>query len=103
MANLNLQEIVNKYYKNTPISNTAEIHSFTMDREYFLDVFEIRYEISIDLKRPIKGLKETLNSFKASSNTEIQSTSIKDYNINIIIYTDLLFKKVYGILDFSEK
>lgn len=97
-----IKEILNRYFDNEIIFDTAEINSFIMDRDYFLDVFETRYEISIDLNRPIEGLKETLDAFNKSSAKEIQSTSIKDANINAILYTDPSFEKVYGIVNFLD-
>jgi hypothetical protein len=102
MEKLKLQEIINKEGYNITIHDSAKIHSFTMEREYFLDIFEIRYENSIDLNRPIKGLKETLDSFVDSSNKEIQSTSIQDTDIDIILYTDIHFNKIFGIVNFFK-
>lgn len=102
MEKLKLQEIINKEGYNIAIHDSTKIHSFTMEREYFLDVFEIRYENSIDLNKPIKGLKETLDSFVASSNQEIQSTSIQDTDIDIILYTDIHFNKIFGIVNFFK-
>ena len=66
MEILKLQEIINKQGIINSISESTKINSFIMEREYFLDVFEIRYETSIDMNRPIKGLKETLELFSAS-------------------------------------
>lgn len=101
MEKSKLQEIINKYYNNIIISETAEINSFTMEREYFLDVFEIRYEVSIDMNKPIKGFREALESFSASSDQKIQSTSISDIKINIIIYSDIHFNNIFGVLNFK--
>lgn len=39
-----LHIIIINYYDDILISETVKISSFIMDREYFLDVFEIRYE-----------------------------------------------------------
>ncbi|RKS97844.1 hypothetical protein [Chryseobacterium defluvii] len=95
-----LQEILQKIDKDIIILDSTKIDSFIMDREYFLDVFETRYEISLEINKPIKGLKETLDSFRASSDKEIKSTSINDSNFDIILYTDIHFNKVYGIVNF---
>lgn len=100
MKKLEVQKIINNYYDDIVISETAKISSFIMDREYFLDVFEIRYERSIEINSPIKGFKEALDNFRASTEQEIQSISISDFEINITIYTDVHLNKVFGVLNF---
>ncbi|MCT3834892.1 hypothetical protein HZQ12_14170 [Elizabethkingia anophelis] len=102
MERIKLQEIINKYYNDIFIPDIVEINSFVMDREYFLDIFQVRYEISIEINRPIKGLEETLNTIRNICETKIQSTSIEGSNINLIIYTNSSFNEIYGIVNFFK-
>ena len=98
---LRLNKILTKFYDKKIVLDKKEINSFIMDRDYFLDVFETRYEISIEMNRPIKGLKETLDLFRESCSDKICSTSIKNSTIDIILYTDPFFDEVYGIVEFA--
>lgn len=76
------------------------INSFEMDKKYFLDVFWTRYEISLDLNRPIFGLKEVLEKVEISKVEKILSTSIEINSAEFIIYTDKYFLEYYGLIKF---
>jgi hypothetical protein len=76
------------------------INSFEMDEKYFLDVFWTRYEVSLDLNRPINGLKEVLEKVERLKVEKIISTSIEIDGTEIIIYTDKYFLEYYGLIKF---
>lgn len=100
MNKIRLQEIINSYYENLIITDDVKIESFSMNRDYFLDVFGIRYERSEEINKPIIGLKDVLESFTLSKVDQIQSTSVEGSNISLIIYTDVSYNDIFGVVNF---
>lgn len=85
---------------NLKLDGESFIDVFEMSKDYFLDVFWTRYEISLELNNPIIGLKEVLNNVEKTQNDKICSTSIKTNNIHIILYSDNSYLEFYGIVNF---
>lgn len=84
------------------VNEKSIIDSFEMNKEYFLDVFLIRHNISLELNKPIIGLKEVLDNVEKIKNDKILSTSIKTNNIDIILYSDESYLEFYGVISFSS-
>lgn len=97
------QKIVSQFYPEIVLSNNAEINIFEMTREYYLDVFKLRYESSLERNIKILGLKETLENFERSNALKIKSTSIESQNYSLIMYSIPDFSEIYGVVNFSIK
>ena len=95
-----VDQVIELYYNQRIPHDKLSINSFVMKKDYFLDVFSTRYAISLDLNKPIKGLRESLDTIKVLPDQEIQSISVVGDNIDLIIYSDINFNDVYGVLNF---
>ncbi len=97
-----IEKFIIDFYQNEKfvLQDNAEIKIYKMERDYFLDVFGVRFEISLDLNKPIKGLKETLDIIQNISDKQIAYITVKTISQDMIIYTDLDIEKVYGIINF---
>lgn len=98
--NFLIEKYANDEFKNRyRLAGLNNYHSFIMERENFLFVFERRLKNAKSRGKIIKGLQETLAKFQTSEFQKILSHSFELNNYPYLIYTDEEITKLFGIID----
>ena len=90
-------------YSDLLNSNTKLIyHRIQMDRDDFLDDFNIRYESNIRNGIEIDGFRDVLKNIKESIFEVVICHSLENDSFDIAVYTNVETSILFGIINFKQ-
>jgi hypothetical protein len=87
-------EVLNQILKDLDF----DLESFDSDKYSFLDVHEARLATNRKMNNVVYGLEETVNNIKNSNTPVIVTNLIEKLDREAIIYTDINYSILFGII-----